>query len=833
MKLRVRSMDQRGGGAAETHRVQLPDTATLSDVKAFLATKLSAAQPVPAESVRLTLNRSEELLTPDPSATLPALGLASGDLLYFTLSPLPSPSPPPQPQPQAQPLPRNPNPDVPSIAGAVGPTKSPVESGSSSSMPQALCTNPGLPVASDPHPPPDVVMAEAFAAIKSKWSLVVGAMKREMENVGGADGTVICRLVVALHAALLDAGFLYANPVGSCLQLPQNWASGSFVPVSMKYTLPELVEALPAVEEGMVAVLNYSLMGNFMMVYGHVPGATSEVRRLCLELPELAPLLYLDSDEVSTAEEREIHELWRVLKDEMCLPLMISLCQLNNLSLPPCLMTLPGDVKVKVLEFVPGVDLARVQCTCKELRDLAADDNLWKKKCEMEFNTQGESSRVGRNWKERFGAAWKVSTNKGQKRPSPSFFNYGWGDPYSPHGFPVIGGDSDMFPFIGHPNLLGRSFGNQRRNISPSCSFGGHHRNFLADKYTRGNYMQKPVTQPGRWFILLVFHSLLCQYIVIGLSLMWYHLVDLVQMYSPPCSAAASSQGHCFAVGANQLASLDLAMDFDEPILFPVHNASLQEGIQFYNPTGDTQLSRNMSIDKCLKGSKRKGSGEGSSSLHSQEETGEMPQRELSMEHTGEKAGDADASREEYVHVRAKRGQATNSHSLAERFRREKINERMKLLQDLVPGCNKITGKAMMLDEIINYVQSLQRQVEFLSMKLSTISPELNSDLDLQDILCSQDARSAFLGCSPQLSNAHPNLYRAAQQCLSPPGLYGSVCVPNPADVHLARAAHLASFPQQRGLIWDEELRNIAPAGFASDAAGTSSLVNSDSMKVE
>jgi len=67
-------------------------------------------------------------------------------------------------------------------------------------------------------------------------------------------------------------------------------------------------------------------------------------------------------------------------------------------------------------------------------------------------------------------------------------------------------------------------------------------------------------------------------------------------------------------------------------------------------------------------------------------------------------------------------------------FRREKINERMKLLQDLVPGCNKITGKAMMLDEIINYVQSLQRQVEFLSMKLSAISPELNRDLDLRDV---------------------------------------------------------------------------------------------------
>ncbi|TYH84471.1 hypothetical protein ES332_D02G198700v1, partial [Gossypium tomentosum] len=45
--------------------------------------------------------------------------------------------------------------------------------------------------------------------------------------------------------------------------------------------------------------------------------------------------------------------------------------------------------------------------------------------------------------------------------------------------------------------------------------------------------------------------------------------------------------------------------------------------------------------------------------------------------------------------------------------RKEKISERMKYLQDLVPGCNKITDKAGMLNEIINYVQSLQRQVEW------------------------------------------------------------------------------------------------------------------------
>ncbi|GAB2267197.1 hypothetical protein Dimus_002182 [Dionaea muscipula] len=84
----------------------------------------------------------------------------------------------------------------------------------------------------------------------------------------------------------------------------------------------------------------------------------------------------------------------------------------------------------------------------------------------------------------------------------------------------------------------------------------------------------------------------------------------------------------------------------------------------------------------------------------------------------------------DYIHVRARRGQATDSHSLAERVRREKISERMKFLQDLVPGCSKVTGKAIVLDEIINYVQSLQRQVEFLSMKLATVHPRMDFNMD-------------------------------------------------------------------------------------------------------
>ncbi|BFI08324.1 protein MpBHLH43 [Marchantia polymorpha subsp. ruderalis] len=61
--------------------------------------------------------------------------------------------------------------------------------------------------------------------------------------------------------------------------------------------------------------------------------------------------------------------------------------------------------------------------------------------------------------------------------------------------------------------------------------------------------------------------------------------------------------------------------------------------------------------------------------------------------------------------VRARRGQATDPHSIAERLRRERIAERMKALQELVPNSNK-TDKASMLDEIIEYVKFLQLQVK-------------------------------------------------------------------------------------------------------------------------
>ncbi|XP_073067009.1 bHLH transcription factor RHL1-like isoform X1 [Primulina eburnea] len=84
--------------------------------------------------------------------------------------------------------------------------------------------------------------------------------------------------------------------------------------------------------------------------------------------------------------------------------------------------------------------------------------------------------------------------------------------------------------------------------------------------------------------------------------------------------------------------------------------------------------------------------------------------------------------------VRARRGQATDPHSIAERLRRERIAERMKSLQELVPNANK-TDKASMLDEIIDYVKFLQLQVKVLSMSrlggaaaVNPLVPDISSE---------------------------------------------------------------------------------------------------------
>ncbi|XWS24773.1 hypothetical protein CRYUN_Cryun27aG0013000 [Craigia yunnanensis] len=64
--------------------------------------------------------------------------------------------------------------------------------------------------------------------------------------------------------------------------------------------------------------------------------------------------------------------------------------------------------------------------------------------------------------------------------------------------------------------------------------------------------------------------------------------------------------------------------------------------------------------------------------------------------------------------VRAKRGFATHPRSIAERVRRTRISDRIRKLQELVPNMDKQTNTADMLEEAVEYVKYLQRQIQVL-----------------------------------------------------------------------------------------------------------------------
>ncbi|GJV58673.1 transcription factor PIF3-like protein isoform X1 [Tanacetum coccineum] len=72
----------------------------------------------------------------------------------------------------------------------------------------------------------------------------------------------------------------------------------------------------------------------------------------------------------------------------------------------------------------------------------------------------------------------------------------------------------------------------------------------------------------------------------------------------------------------------------------------------------------------------------------------------------------------------SKRSRAAEVHNLSERRRRDRINEKMRALQELIPNCNKV-DKASMLDEAIEYLKTLQLQVQIMSMGSGLCMPPM------------------------------------------------------------------------------------------------------------
>ncbi|KAI3962391.1 hypothetical protein MKW92_034529 [Papaver armeniacum] len=128
---------------------------------------------------------------------------------------------------------------------------------------------------------------------------------------------------------------------------------------------------------------------------------------------------------------------------------------------------------------------------------------------------------------------------------------------------------------------------------------------------------------------------------------------------------------------------------------------------------------KNAHAKKNQKGSKEEGEEETdaglnkhSSSCSGSEDESNAPQEPNggSVSKTSKKSGALNLSGK----TRASRGSATDPQSLYARKRRERINERLRILQNLVPNGTKVDISTM-LEEAVEYVKFLQLQIKLLS----------------------------------------------------------------------------------------------------------------------
>ncbi|GAV78816.1 F-box domain-containing protein/UN_NPL4 domain-containing protein [Cephalotus follicularis] len=511
MKLRLRSLETK-----DTIRVEIPFQSTLQHLHQTLSQSLSLPYP---SSLYFSLNRKDSLHASSPHHLLSSLGITSGDLIYFSLNPT-SFSPPLTQIPISQEtltlestnleLPRLKESDIPQGSRVFGVVdqiqETPVQHftvqrsfgsqeyqlliGKESEISQdsqvvgVVHQNQETPVQdfamqkpSDTHMADTNLDSQEFSGTEamniddSKKFSEPYFLRRVLREELGFYGSDHKLLVIAVHAVLLESGFVGFDSASGLrvdrFHMPDGFSSRAFT-VSLCYTLPEL---LGNVDKECV-VLKFQSLGHFVNVYGSLAKGKSSLYRVCLDEYRFAPTIDLlwakcdkndkmdDTDGSSnTYPENEVFEFWKIVKDGLALPLMIDLCDRTGLDLPACLMGLPTELKLKILESLPGVDVARIGCVSSEMRYLSSNNDLWKQKFAEEFGDD-MGSLLFASWKQSFACSWE-SRKKRKRAITP------W------QGFPRVDrhfylpGLVIPFPF-GQP---GRAF--PRRTFSPPCNLGG------------------------------------------------------------------------------------------------------------------------------------------------------------------------------------------------------------------------------------------------------------------------------------------------------------------------------------------------------------------------
>ncbi|KAK9000648.1 hypothetical protein V6N11_081137 [Hibiscus sabdariffa] len=420
MKLRLRNYESK-----ETQRIQVTPTCSFLQ----LQEALFASLPSPPSSLCFSLNAKDPLHAPSPDTSLQSLGVAPGDLIYFSLNPNAFSAVSSAQNPQSVTLAPDPN----QMQESSNNRETPVQE-----LPQFQ-----EPISQEPEFSQESQGTESMDiddfALSARLSEPYFLRKVLGEELGDS-GSIHKLLTIAVHAVLLESG-------------------------------------------------------QFIQVYGSLVKG-SVLHKLSLDERRFAPTLNLvwancdknvaKSDKKNGSfdsyPENEVFEFWKIVKDGLALPLLIDLCYKTDLPLPACLIRLPTELKLKILELLPGVDIARMECVCSEMRYLASNNDLWKQKFSEELGDVSGTSGMG-NWKKMFQSCWE--SRKERSRAITRWQGYPhvdrpryiptWRDPnpmFQPFGVPhIVGGDYDLLPGVIMPHPHPHGF-RGRRNSGLHCNLG-------------------------------------------------------------------------------------------------------------------------------------------------------------------------------------------------------------------------------------------------------------------------------------------------------------------------------------------------------------------------
>ncbi|CAK9205399.1 unnamed protein product [Sphagnum troendelagicum] len=436
LKVRVRAAS---GGP--TMRVQVPWPFTVQALKDVISPLIMR----PTSSFCLSLNKKAAIDEGPGTTSLSDLGVINGDLLFYISreggDSSSSAAPPPQPAA-----------DVPEVKNV----DSAVQFSGDDAMEVEIKEKGGLqfPVEIAKH---HVSIPDLLQRV---LSVEYGNVKERQEL-----------LVLAVHAVMLETGFVLSGEVSSSqgsYVLPTGW-SGKGGQVNLTYTLPEIKrESKDAGSRTFVGdmVLRSQIVGNVLVVYGvTTSGRGYEVHRV--SLPESTPSAsqaHSVTEQHATNENgismfHSVFELWKEVKDKLSLPLLMCLCERAGLPPPASLLIIPTELKVKVLELLPAIALARIGCVCSELKFLAGNNDLWKIRFKEEFGGAvfDRTFVIGfQRWKNAFAREWSHRRRQEQERREadrhmrvPAFGVRIRPRPYVLHFPGVIGGDYDIYPGMG------------------------------------------------------------------------------------------------------------------------------------------------------------------------------------------------------------------------------------------------------------------------------------------------------------------------------------------------------------------------------------------------